>query len=70
MPILVEPAMLRRQIGGSGGEAGSAIDVHRFRQILMQRPLNHYLLAYVAQRVGDCARRYVASEHMAHVLAG
>ena len=62
--------MLRRQIGRSSGQARSSVDVHRFREVLVLRPLDHNLLANVAERVGDRARRYVATEHVAHVLPG
>lgn len=36
----------------------------------LQRALDHDALADVPQRVGDGARRRVAAEHVAHVLAG
>lgn len=61
--------MLRGQIGRSGGKARSPIDVHRFRQILVLRSLDHDLLANVAKRVRDGARRNVATEHVAHVFS-
>lgn len=56
--------MLRGQIGRSRGKARSPVDVHRFREILVLRPLDHDLLANVAKRVGDRARRDVATEHV------
>lgn len=65
----MEASMLRGQIGRSRGKARSPVDVHRFREILMLRPLDHDLLANVAKRVGDRARRDVATEHVAHVFS-
>lgn len=61
--------MLGGQISRSGGEACSSVDVHRFREILVLRSLDHDLLANVAKRVRDRARRNVATEHVAHVLS-
>lgn len=64
----MEASMLRGQISRSRGEARSPIDVHRLREILVLRSLDHDLLANVAKRVGDRARRNVATEHVAHVF--
>lgn len=36
----------------------------------MLRPFDHDLLANIAQRVRDRARRDIATEHMAHVFPG
>lgn len=58
------------QIRGPRGQTRSAVDVHRFREILMLRALDHDLLADIAKRVGNRARRYIATEHVAHVLPG
>lgn len=67
----MEAAVLRGQVGRSDGESSSAgANVDRLGQVLLQRALNHDLLADVAQRVGDGARWDVAPEHVAHVLAG
>lgn len=62
--------MLSWQICGSRSQTRSAVDVHRFRKILMLRTLDHYLLANIAKRIRDRTRRYVASEHMTHVFSG
>lgn len=62
--------MLRGQVGGSGGQARSSVHVHRFREILVLGSLDHDLLADVAERVRDRARRNVATEHVAHVFTG
>lgn len=62
--------MFSGQVRRSRSEACPAIDVHRFREILMLRTLDHYLLANVAKRVCDRACRYVATKHMAHVFPG
>lgn len=62
--------MFRRQISRSSGQARSPVDVHRFREVLVLRSLDHDLLANVAERVGDRARRDVATEHVAHVFPG
>lgn len=62
--------MFSGQIRRSCGETRPAVDVHRFREVLMLGTLDHYLLANVAQRVCDRARRYVATKHMAHVFPG
>lgn len=62
--------MFSGQIRRSCCETCSAIDVHRFREILMLRTLDHYLLANVTKRVCNCARRYVATKDMTHVFPG
>lgn len=59
--------MLGGQVRRPRGQA-PAVHVDRLGQVLVQRALDHYLLADVAQRVGDRAGRYVAAEHVAHVL--
>lgn len=60
--------MFSGQICRSRSEACPAVDVHRFREILMLGTLDHYFLANIAKRVCDRARRYVATKHMAHVF--
>lgn len=62
--------MLRRQVRRPRREARSAVNVDGLRQILMERSLDHNLLAYVAKGVSDRAGRYVASENVTHVLPG
>lgn len=62
--------MFSGQIRRSCGETCPTIDVHRFREILMLGTLDHYLLANIAKRVCDRARRYVATKHVAHVFPG
>lgn len=60
--------MLSGQIRGPRCQTRPAVDVHRFREILMLRALDHDLLANIAKRVRDRARRDIATEHVAHVL--
>lgn len=62
--------MFSGQIRRSRSETRPTVDVHRFCKILMLGTLDHYLLANVAKRVCDRARRYVATKHMAHVFPG
>lgn len=62
--------MFSGQIRRSRSKTCPAVDVHRFREILMLGTLDHYLLANVAKRICDRARRYVATKHMAHVFPG
>lgn len=66
----MKASVLGGQICGSGCQARPAVDIDGLGEILVKRPLDHYLLADVAQRVGDRAGRYVAAEYVAHVLPG
>lgn len=67
LTVSVETPVLGGQVRRPRGQA-PAVDVDGLGQILMKRALDHYLLADVAQRVGDRASRYVTAEHVAHVL--
>jgi hypothetical protein len=64
----VEPSVLGGQVRGPGGETRPAVDVDGLGQTLVERALDHDLLADVAQGVGDRPGRNVAAEHVAHVL--
>jgi len=66
----MEAPMFSGQIRRSRSETCPAVDVHRFREILMLGTLNHYFLANVAKCICDRARRYVATKHVAHVFPG
>lgn len=66
----MEAPMFSGQICRSRSEACPAVDIHRFREILMLRTLDHYFFANVAKCICDRARRYVATKHMAHVFPG
>jgi len=70
LTVSVEAPMFSGQIRRSRSETCPTVDVHRFRKILMLGTLNHYLFANVAKCVCDRARRYVATEHVAHVFPG
>jgi len=67
----VEAAVLGGQVGGPDSQSRSAgAHVQGLREVLLQRALDHDLLADVSQRVCDGARWNVAPEHVAHVFAG
>jgi hypothetical protein len=67
----VDAPVLSWQICWSHSESSSAsADLNGLGQVLLQRALDHDLLADVAQRVGDGSRWNVAPEDVAHVLSG
>lgn len=62
--------MFSGQIRRSRSEACPAVDVYRFREILMLGTLDHYFFANIAKRICNRARRYVATKYMTHVFPG
>lgn len=66
--------MLGGQVVGTRGETAAvrvdARSANGLAQILLETAFDHDFLAYVAERVGNCAGGHVASEDMTHVLAG